>query len=384
MVSISQERQRLADIGMRLISRETWGSRYDYRNARAVVEPATRVFVHISVTNPGAYNSHAAHVRGIEAIGIARFPNTGISYNRVIVFGVNTAYEAQPMGRRGAHTVNDHRRSTCTRFVNQCPGYKGDLTAPSWNLNYNARAYVYGAFCGASFTDSVLDTMARAIAADKRAGLVTRDAKIHGHRCVSSKSCPCDQVWARMHELDRRIEHYLRDEPEDDMPSPKDWTNADWDAFQGKIAGALRFRGVATAPNGEEWSAAHALSWLMGAVAGLSHTVGENEAAVAMGAFQPGKVIRPDKALEYSWAYGKMSYRALLNQVIPELAALSAEGAAREQLIRDLQQCDVQLSDEQVDRLVAGAAAAGQRAVQQVLDRLAAAGDALAADEDDA
>lgn len=216
MTTITEERQRLAEVGMRLIRRETWGSRYDYRNARTV-HTATKQFVHVSVTNPSAYNSHAAHVRAIENIGIVRFPATGISYNRVILFGVDTAYEGQPMGRRGAHTVNDFQLSTCTRWGSQCPGRGKSLTAPSWNLNYNARAYVYGALCEASATDSVVDTFARIMAADRRTGLVTMDASIHGHRCVSAKSCPCG-MWPRMHDLADRIDNYL----EDDMPTAKE------------------------------------------------------------------------------------------------------------------------------------------------------------------
>lgn len=212
MTSISAERASLARLGGGLILRHEWGSRFDYGNSRTVTEPARQIFIHVTVTNPGAYRSHAAHIRAIEAIGMSRFPNTGGSYNRVVVAGVTRAYELQPVGRRGAHTVNDFRRSTCNRWGAACPGHGGDLTAPSWNNNYTARSYAYGANVHHSVPGSVLDTLARAIAGDIKAGFVRRDAEIHGHRCVSSKSCPGDRMWAQMHSLRRRVDDYLEDD----------------------------------------------------------------------------------------------------------------------------------------------------------------------------
>lgn len=211
MVSITRERTLLKEVGLadyRL--REDWGARRSYTDSRTVVEPATRVFVHITVTNPGSYSSFDAHARAIESIGINRFPNTGISYNRLIMAGTLLVYEGQPIGRRGAHTVNNKEISPCSWFGRQCPGYNHSLTAPNWNLNYNARAYVYCANVQHSFDDNSMDTMARAIAADKMAGFVTKGAAIHGHRCVAWKSCPGDNVWARMHELDGLVDAYMQ------------------------------------------------------------------------------------------------------------------------------------------------------------------------------
>lgn len=207
MTTISQERSKLAALGVELRRREQWGARFNYTNSRPVDEPATRVFVHITVTEPGNYASFDAHARAIENIGINRFPNTGISYNRLFMAGTRNVYEGQPIGRRGAHTVNDFRRSTCT--TSGCPNRGGPLTAPSWNLNINARSYVYCANVHHSVPDHVVDDMARVIAADKLAGFVAKNAQIHGHRCVSSKSCPGDKMWARMGELDKQVNHYL-------------------------------------------------------------------------------------------------------------------------------------------------------------------------------
>lgn len=222
MTTISQERTKLAQVGFNLRRREQWGARYSYskpspigdpwpgRN-KVVTEPATRDFAHISVTNPGNYNSRDAHARGIEAIGISRFPSTGISYNRIIFAGTDTVYEAQPIGRRGAHTVNDLRVSTCLRWGSACPGYKASLTAPSWNLNFNARAYVIAQNIQHTVTEQMVTAMARAMAADAKAGFVTEYAALHphGHRCVSTKSCPGNLMWARMGLLKTKIAAYL-------------------------------------------------------------------------------------------------------------------------------------------------------------------------------
>jgi hypothetical protein len=208
VVTITQERQRLAAIpgGPKLRRREQWGARFVYTSSRPVEEPATRVFVHITVTNPGAYSSNDAHARAIENIGINRFPATGISYNRGVMPD-GSLYEFQPMGRRGAHTVNDFKRSTCS--TTGCPGRGSPLTAPSWNLNVNSRAYVICQNVQHTVSDKQLDNLARAIAADKLAGLVTKNAAIHGHRCVSSKSCPGDRMWSRMGELNQKVSRYV-------------------------------------------------------------------------------------------------------------------------------------------------------------------------------
>jgi hypothetical protein len=207
LVTISQERQRLAAIpgGPKLRRREQWGARFSYTNSRPVEEPATRVFVHISVTNPPSAGNDA-HARTIENIGINRFPATGISYNRGVMPD-GSLYEFQPMGRRGAHTVNDFKRSTCS--TTGCPGRGSSLSAPSWNLNINARAYVLCQNVQHTVSDKQLDNLARAIAADKLAGLVTKNASIHGHRCVSSKSCPGDRMWSRMGELNQKVSRYV-------------------------------------------------------------------------------------------------------------------------------------------------------------------------------
>lgn len=233
MTTISQERSKLAAVkgAPTLRRRDSWGSTFSYTGRFTVTEPATRVFIHISVTNPGNYNSNDAHARALESIGRQRFPNTGVSYNRGCM--PNAAlYELQPIGRQGAHTVNDFRRSTCS--TSGCPGKGKSLTAPSWNLNVNARAYVICQNVGNAASDAQVDALARAIVADYRAGFITKAAaeNPHGHRCVSSKSCPGDKMWAKMSALATKIKHYVNNGlGGNDMPI----TNDDADKIASRV-----------------------------------------------------------------------------------------------------------------------------------------------------
>jgi hypothetical protein len=222
MVDIAAERRRLSSVGLTHRLRSQWGAARSYTDSRAVTDPATRLFLHITVTNPGNYSSHDAHARGVEAIGIARFPSTGISYNELLMPG-GLLYEAQPLTRRGAHTVNDFERSTCT--TSGCPGRGSSVTAPSWNLNYNSRALALARNVDDAVTDADVRAAARWGAAVKLAGYVTRDARWHGHRCVSAKSCPGDKGWARLDDIADLTADYVRDGlPGDDMtPEEHAW-----------------------------------------------------------------------------------------------------------------------------------------------------------------
>lgn len=216
VTTITQERTRLAAVGMRLRRREEAGARFDYTTPNPVTEPAEHAFVHITVTNPGNYASDDAHWRGVEAIGISRFPNTGMPYNRLHMRS-GREYEGQPIGRRGAHTVNTYRRSLCT--TSGCPSRGRSLRGPDWNLNYNARAYAICQNTDDSVTDAQMLSLAMTIAADVLAGFLRRDFTLHGHRCCTAKSCPGNLMWARMAELKRLVDHYIAVGLEDDMPT---------------------------------------------------------------------------------------------------------------------------------------------------------------------
>lgn len=207
MTTIAQERAALKRVGRSLISRESAGFRFArYGEARAVSEPASLVFVHITITNPKNYASDAAHARAVEAIGISRFPNTGISYNRLIMQS-GRAYEGQPIGRRGAHTVNDKNLTKCASTG--CPSKGGAIPSAATNLNNVVRAYAICQNVGDIVTPAQLDSLARTIAADILAGFVKRGADIHGHRCVAPKDCPAAKMWAQMGKLQVLVDKYV-------------------------------------------------------------------------------------------------------------------------------------------------------------------------------
>ena len=207
MTSIARERELYARVGFTHRLREQWGASFVYTTDRPLDEPATRLFLHISVTNPSSYPSNDAHARAIEDIGKQRFPNTGISYNEMIMPG-GLLYEGQPMGRRGAHTLNDFTRPVCTTLG--CPGRGFPLTAPSWNLNVNGRACCLARNIDDAVTDADVIAAARWGAAGKLAGLVDDGARWHGHRCVAAKDCPGGRGWVRLDDIADLTADYVR------------------------------------------------------------------------------------------------------------------------------------------------------------------------------
>ena len=231
MTTIAQERAALSKVGRPLRTREQAGFRFTrYDEPRPVTEPAPLVFVHITITNPSNYSSDDAHARAVEAIGISRFPNTGISYNRLL-FQSGRAQEGQPVGRRGAHTVNDKDITRCAS--SGCPHKGGSIPSAATNLNNVVRAYAICQNVDDAVTAVQLDSLARTIAADMLAGCVRRDADVHGHRCVANKDCPAAKMWALMARLVSLINHYVSvgfggGSPEDDMPTAAEIADAVW------------------------------------------------------------------------------------------------------------------------------------------------------------
>ncbi|MGH9250755.1 MAG: peptidoglycan recognition protein family protein, partial [Acidimicrobiales bacterium] len=176
---------------------------------------ADHLFLHITVTNPSAYSSNDRHAQAIEGIGISRFPNTGISYNMGVMPDA-AIYEFQPVGRRGAHTVNDKGLATCV--TTGCPGRGGSLSSSGHgvNLNWNARAIALCQNTSNVVTSAQVHSIARTAATWKRCGYVRRTARWHGHRCVSARACPGDRAWALMAELNRLTEYYYVNGIEDE------------------------------------------------------------------------------------------------------------------------------------------------------------------------
>lgn len=90
---------------MNIITRAQWGARHA-RGFRAAPLPASRLYLHHSVTAPGNGTpaGDVAAVRALETIGQQRFGG-GISYT----FAVTTSgrvYEGHGIDRQGAHTAN--------------------------------------------------------------------------------------------------------------------------------------------------------------------------------------------------------------------------------------------------------------------------------------
>lgn len=206
-MSIATERAALFAQGLNIVKREDWGAAQSYLSARTVVTPAKGFFLHISVTIDGGdlpADEHAA-MRTIERIGQQRF-GIGFPYNAA-AFDTGRLYEGQPLGRRGAHTVND-------------------LPNPSFkrgSLNYDHRALVLPQMVDDDVTDAQIDAAARWAAAQIRAGLAVRGARWSGHRDVTRKGCPGDAGYARLPELNRLTAHYeavgLADTPTPEEPS---------------------------------------------------------------------------------------------------------------------------------------------------------------------
>ena len=85
----------------------------------------------------------------------------------------------------------------------------GPITSSGYNLNVNWRALVLPQQVDDPVTDAQLDAAARWAAAQIRAGLARRDARWHGHRCVTAKACPGQHAFDRIEELQAITDHYV-------------------------------------------------------------------------------------------------------------------------------------------------------------------------------
>lgn len=205
--NIKRERELLREQGLDFRTREEYGARQSYTSDRLVDVPAEAFFLHIAVVDdPGDLLGTEDEVaRKIEAIGQSRF-GSGWSYNAA-AFNTGRLYEAQPLTRRGTHTVNTFRRL-------ECPVHGGSLRAPDtssgFNNNVNARALVLPQNVEDPVTDEQIDAAAQWAAAQIRSGLAKPTARWHGHRCVTAKGCPGDRAFVRIPELQRLTDHYVK------------------------------------------------------------------------------------------------------------------------------------------------------------------------------
>lgn len=114
----------------------------------------------------------------------------------------------------------------------------------------------------------------------------------------------------------------------------------------------------------------------------FTHTVRETDYAAKRGWQAPGTQILPRKGLQYGWGYSKGNY-IRLGEALKELATVRAEVASVRELVSGLAaHPELALSDEQVQQLAVAVQQAGDAAGRAVLERLEAAGEALAGDDD--
>lgn len=216
-MSIATERAALFAQGLEIITRETWGARQTYTSSRPV-KRAEWLFLHIAVVDDpnDLVGTEREVMRNIEAIGEARF-GIGCSYNAA-AFDTGRLYEAQPLERRGAHTVNDLPN----------PSF------PEGSLNHLARALVLPQHVEDEVTDAQIVTAARWGAAVIRAGFAVRGAEWFGHRDVTRKSCPGPKAYGRLAELNRLTRHYEAKGLEEDQPFMA-LTDAEQDELLAKV-----------------------------------------------------------------------------------------------------------------------------------------------------
>lgn len=213
-MSIATERAALFAQGLEIVTRETWDAQQSYTSPRPV-ERARWLFLHIAVVDDPNDLVGTEHqvMRNIERIGQARF-GIGCSYNAA-AFDTGRLYEAQPLQRRGAHTVND--------LPNRDFPYWPDRPR---SLNHLVRALVLPQQVDDEVTDQQIDAAARWGAALCRAGFAVPRAPWFGHRDVTRKSCPGPIAYERLAELNRLTRRYealgLIDQPEEDMTPEQD------------------------------------------------------------------------------------------------------------------------------------------------------------------
>lgn len=189
--AIQAERKALAAQGLEIAWRSTWGAVEDYDSERPV-QQAEYLFLHIAVVDDPSDLVGDEHtvMRNIERIGQLRF-GVGCSYNAA-AFDTGRLYEAQPLTRRGAHTVND-------------------LPNPQFrvgSLNHLARALVLPQQVTHRVTDVQIHSAAKWGAAVCRTGYAVPGAEWFGHRDVTRKACPGEIAYARLEELNRLTRQY--------------------------------------------------------------------------------------------------------------------------------------------------------------------------------
>lgn len=153
--------------------------------------PAKYHYLHITVTGDTDTTKEAiAGARQVEGYGYSTPPQ--VSYQDLIT-NEGIYVQGQDYGTKGTHTVNDNR----------VPGFPKDL-----NLEGYALALLQNVHD--EVTDEQVTLAAMVFAARELAGLVAIGAPVYPHRMFAAKSCPGDKAMARLAEIIRLKNLYVK------------------------------------------------------------------------------------------------------------------------------------------------------------------------------
>lgn len=187
----------LEKAGVECYTREEWGSVRpgSYINRRGTHPmrsgPAKYHFFHITVTSDtDSVKEGFAGARQVESYGLSTPPM--VSYQDMIT-NEGKYFQGQDYGTKGTHTINDKN----------VPGFEYDLNKEGYALAImqNVQDEV---------TDEQVRLAAMVFAAREIAGFVRKGAKIHPHRTFAAKACPGDKAVARLAEIQRLKDQYVK------------------------------------------------------------------------------------------------------------------------------------------------------------------------------
>lgn len=190
---------RLRSAGFEVYTRKQWGSQRLSAYRQRASNPYYRLpmglpnhYLHISVTSDtDTVQEGAAGARQIENYGYTSPPM--VSY-QMLVTNEAKIFEGQNYGVKGTHTVND----------------KGIAGFPK-DLNREGYAVALMQNVGDEVTDEQVVAIAACFASAELEGYVRRGAPIYPHRKFAWKSCPGDKAVARLAEIERLKNKFVRE-----------------------------------------------------------------------------------------------------------------------------------------------------------------------------
>lgn len=183
--------------GVECYSRGEWGTvrpaAYEKRRSTHPMPdgPAPYHFLHITVTpDTDTVLEGKAGARKVESYGLSTPPM--MSY-QALVSNEGKWFEGQNYGTKGTHTINDKNVA----------GFPHDL-------NRYGYAVAIMQNVGDAVTDIQVRVIALTFAAAELAGFVKRGAQIYPHRKFDWKECPGDKAVARLSEIQRLKDYYVK------------------------------------------------------------------------------------------------------------------------------------------------------------------------------